>query len=56
MQKIERNIEQYSRIIEQEDISPTVRRNAEMKLASNIYMRTNLKPKINATNNRRMEK
>ena len=56
MDKIERAIEHYSRIIEDQTTSPTVRRNAEMKLASNINMRNNLKPKIDESNNRRMEK
>tara|TARA_R110000868_G_scaffold14426_3_gene67140 strand:- start:7888 stop:8262 length:375 start_codon:yes stop_codon:yes gene_type:complete len=56
MQKIEKAIEHYSRIIEDQTTSRTVRRNAEMKLASNINMRRNLKPKIDDSNNRRMEK
>jgi nucleoid DNA-binding protein len=56
MEKIEKAIEHYSRIIEDQTTSPTVRRNSEMKLASNINMRNNLKPKIDASNTRRLEK
>lgn len=56
MEKIEKAIEHYSRIIEDQTTSPTVRRNAEMKLASNINMRNNLKPKIDESNSRRLEK
>lgn len=46
MQKVEEIIAHFSRVLEDETISQTVRRNAEMKLATAIDNRTKLKPKI----------
>lgn len=46
LQKIEEIIAYFSRVLENETISPTIRRNAEMKLASAIDNRIKLKPKI----------
>lgn len=46
MQKVEEIIAHFSRVLEDETISPTIRRNAEMKLATAIDNRTKLKPKI----------
>lgn len=46
MEKIESIIAYFSRVLEDTTISPTVRRNAEMKLASAIDNRIKLKPKI----------
>lgn len=46
MEKIESIISYFSRVLEDETISPTVRRNAEMKLATAIDNRIKLKPKI----------
>jgi nucleoid DNA-binding protein len=46
MEHFEKLISNYSRILEDENISPTIRRNAEMKLATAIDNRTKLKPKI----------
>lgn len=46
MKQIENTIQKYSMILEDVTISPTVRRNAEMKLASAIDTRLKLKPKI----------
>lgn len=46
MKKLDSQIALFSSIIEQEDTSPTIRRNAEMKLATAIDNRTKLKPKI----------
>jgi nucleoid DNA-binding protein len=46
MRQIENTIQKYSMILEDETISPTIRRNAEMKLASAIDTRIKLKPKI----------
>lgn len=51
MEKIESIIAYFSRMLEDETISPTVRRNAEMKLASAIDTRIKLKPKINHGSN-----
>ncbi len=46
MEKIESIIAYFSRVLEDTTISPTVRRNAEMKLATAIDNRIKLKPKI----------
>lgn len=50
MEKIEEIISYFSRVLEDETISPTMRRNAEMKLATAIDVRTKLKPKIDHAN------
>lgn len=46
MEHFEKIIAHYSRMLEDETISPTLRRNSEMKLATAIDNRTKLKPKI----------
>ena len=46
LQKTEEIIAYFSRVLEDETISPTIRRNAEMKLATAIDNRLKLKPKI----------
>jgi hypothetical protein len=46
MEQFEKLISYYSRVLEDDTISHTVRRNSEMKLASAIDNRTKLKPKI----------
>ena len=46
MVMFESQISYFNRILEDETLSPTVRRNAEMKLATAIDNRTKLKPKL----------
>lgn len=46
LEHLEKVIAYFSRVLEDQTISPTLRRNAEMKLATAIDSRVKLKPKI----------